>query len=89
MLSKSHLTTINTVVVEKGLLGRARPSFHLRGSGEISRTEDKRANIITKDAPFAHIAREMPRVLAGAMDEGQIYEKHVLVTGMTKYMHSF
>ena len=55
-ISESHLINISSVAVERGFLWITRHPFHHYGFEGISGTEDKRLNIITKDAPIALIA---------------------------------
>ena len=62
--SKSHLTNINPIMVERGLLKIN--SSHLHDSEANSGTEAKRLIGITKDASTAPFAQEIPGVL-GAM----------------------
>ena len=69
VLSKSHLININLVVVAWGLLGITGHPFYLYGSKAVLGTEDKRPNMITKDAPIALITQEIPKVWQ-PMDEG-------------------
>ena len=63
------IININSAVVKRGLLRITRHPFHLYDSKAISGTEDKRPNIITKDAPIALIAQEIPRVWGAVSQE--------------------
>ena len=69
MLSKSHLINTKPVVVERGLLGITRHPFHLYGSDAFSGAEDKRPDIITKDALIALIGQDIPGVLGAVSQE--------------------
>lgn len=50
-------------MVERGLLEKGRHSFYLYGSEGVSASEDKRLNIISKDALIALISQEISRIL--------------------------
>ena len=80
--------TVNLVVESSSLWITIHPC-HLYGSKAISGTEDNRPNM-TKDAPIAPIAQEIPRVLRAVSQvlwgRPNIYKKYILVTWMTKYI---
>ena len=60
--SKVAFNNINPVVVERDLLWKTRRPFSLYGSEMILGTQNRRPNIITKDAPITLITREIPKV---------------------------
>lgn len=61
VLSQSHILNINTVMIE-GLLQITRHLLYLCGSKVFPETENKRPNVITKDASFALEIQEIPKV---------------------------
>ena len=66
----------------KGAYWIIRHLFHLYGSEVISVTEDKRINIITKDALIVLIAQEIPRVLGTVSRESwtdQTYMRNIYI----------
>lgn len=77
VLSQSHLINITPVVVEKHLLGRTRHVLRLYGPEAISGTEDKRLNVIRKDAPITLIAKETPSVWGAVIQEPQRKTKYM------------
>ena len=62
LVSKRHIININPVVEQRGLLRITRHPFHLYGSEVIPETEDKRPNIITKDAPSGLGPKEISKL---------------------------
>lgn len=63
-ISRSHLITINSLVVEKSLsLITTHPLQVYKGSETFSGTEDKRLNIVNIRCWIALIIQEIPRVL--------------------------
>lgn len=76
LVSKRHIININPVVEQRGLLRITRHPFHLYGSEVIPETEDKRPNIITKDAHTALISQDILRVFgAVSQDSGHLNDQ--------------
>ena len=50
--------------------------IHFYGPEGISETEDKRPNVMIKDAPIALIFQEIPKALR-AVDEDQNYKRNI------------